>query len=433
MKTVARLKSLLFAAGQNYVAIVVWISTFLCIVVEMVAKWLCFPISPQLRGIQFSLLGYSPEHHGVALLSHGLVSAGLTLFGALAFVRGKTKPLGWIGAALVWLGVLAILQAALTDAPLLKTLATEMDQQQTAASFTQAALPVNFGGEPGAWARLPLDTIGDRLIAAWYFARAGWWLPLLLGIAALGYAVAAEKRLALIGVTLCGGTALLLVCGTKPVLAEFCINRARIAEARGQPDEAVADYRRAIRLDRWNALHIDLYERIGALDASLNRTNTIEYGIYHAGLPSTQIDMTKAIAEMSALIPRAPEPLRDVLRKRTAELLTQYGRSLHAAAAYGKAIDACESALQLDPQSFLPAYYLSREYFLLAAYPRSIDLTQRTLKRVADPILRSNLYGNLGDAHTKLGQFQEAKLAYRASYKADYLLNLRGLSALTGP
>lgn len=420
-------------AAQFRLKIIAWIIALPCIAVELVAKWLCFPISPQLRGFQFPLFGYAPEHHGVSLFSHGVIAAGLCAIGAFALGRKKWKLLNGVGVALVWLGVLAILQVAFTDAPLLKSLASEMDQQQTAASFTQAALPVNFGEEPGAWPRLPLDTVGNRLIAAWYFARAGWWLALLLGICALGFGIAREKRLTMAWVALAGAAALCAVCATRPALAEFAASRARVAEARGETDKAFAEYRRAIHLDRWNAENLDLYERIGAMDASLNRTSTVEYGIYHAGLPSTQIDMAKAIAEMSALIPRASQPLARVLRNRVAELYTQYARTLHASGAYGKAITACEAAQRLDPQAFLPAYYLSREYFLLADYPQSIDLTQKSLRRVADPVLRANLYGNLGDAYTKLGQFQEAKLAYRASYKWDYLLNLRGLSALTGP
>jgi tetratricopeptide (TPR) repeat protein len=169
------------------------------------------------------------------------------------------------------------------------------------------------------------------------------------------------------------------------------------------------------------------------MDASEGRTSTLEYGFYHAELPSTQIDLSKSVAELASLVPRAPRPLSGFLRRQICDLLDQYARTLHSSAAYGAAAQACETALQYDPEAILPAYYLSREYYLIGAYTRAVDFTREALVRVGDPSLRADLWSNLGDAQTKLGSVEEAKIAYRASYRHDYLLNLRALSALTGP
>jgi len=411
----------------------VWLVALPAMGGALFSKWLNFPLTRQLRGGQFPLLTYAPDAVHFHALSFGLIAALLCALGAFAFVFGKHRALSLAGAALVWLAVFAIVKVAALDAPLLATLASELDQQQSATTFAQAALPLNAGEPPSLWPRVPLDTIGDRLLAGFYFARFGCWLTLLLGGVALAIGTQGGRHLRIVWAT-AGGLGIIIVAGvTGPILSHLLIERGQLAEARGAPDTAIALYRRALALDGWAARQLTLYERIGSIDTRCGRSHTIEAGIHHAGLPSTQIDPAKSIAELTALSRRASEPLAGVLRRRAADLLAQQARSLHASAAYSGAIAASRAALRLDPAAILPAYYLSREYYLIGAYRDSLEITELTLARVDDPIVRANLFANLGDAQTRLGAFQEAKLAYRRSYRIDYLRNLRALSALNGP
>jgi tetratricopeptide (TPR) repeat protein len=122
-----------------------------------------------------------------------------------------------------------------------------------------------------------------------------------------------------------------------------------------------------------------------------------------------------------------------VIRRREAELYTQYARQLHALAAYGAAVTASENGLERDPGSLLAAYYLSRDYFLIGRYADAAALSVKLALELHDPTFRANLFSDAGDAYTKLGAFEDAKVAYRHSYQYDYVLNLRGLSALNGP
>ena len=413
--------------------VLAWLNLLLFMPAEIFAKWLCFPLTKQLRGFQFPLLGYSPERQDFSILSYGIAAAVLSAAAAFSFTRGKHRLLCWTGAGLIWLSVLTILQVACTDAPLLKELSSEWDQQQATAVFTRRALPMNGIPEPSAWQDLPLDTVRDRLLAGWYFVRFGWWCALFAGLAALASGLRGEKRWIMAWATFAGTATLVCLCLSRPALAEVLVAQAHVAEAGSESEKAIAFYRRAIRLDRWNALNPDLYERIGALDASVGRTTTIEYGMYHAEMTSTQMDMPRSIAELSALIPKASEPLAGVLRKRTAELLVEDARKRHTQRAYGAAVSECEQALRFDPRCLVAAFYLSRDYYLLGAYQNAIDLTNKTLKRLDDPTLRADFCSNLGDAYTKLNAFVEAKLAYRESYQLDYVLNFRALDALTGP
>ena len=62
-----------------------------------------------------------------------------------------------------------------------------------------------------------------------------------------------------------------------------------------------------------------------------------------------------------------------------------------------------------------------------------MDLAQKLISQLGDPIWIANLYNNLGDSQTRLGKFAEAHAAYRRSYYFDFVFNCRALASLTGP
>jgi len=412
--------------------IVAWTAALGCAAAALAAKWLNFPLSRQLRGMDYGLGLYVPGPQHARLASFGCVAAAALVAGAVLFTLRWWRGLGWMGALLLWVAVLAPVKATLVDAGLLQTLAVEVTQQQLAAAFTQQALPVNFGSEPSVTSRLDLNTVEDRLVAAWYFAHGGWWAVLGGGLLALGVAVSRGRSKAVLYGAGAGAAAILLICCARPALAEEALMVAHAAEARGDLDGAARAYRRAMRLDGWQALNIYNYSALGCLDEARGRRDTAEYHFYHAQLPSTQVDLTASLGELEQ-VRTADGTLARVIRRREAELYTQYARQLYALAAYGAAATAAENALERDPGSLLAGYYLSRDYFMIGRYGDAAALSMKLATALEDPEFRANLFSDAGDAYTKLGAFEDAKVAYRRSYVYDYVLNLRGLSALNGP
>jgi hypothetical protein len=412
--------------------VVAWVAALGCAGAAIRAKWLRFPLSRQLRGMDYALGPYVPGPQHPHLLSFGCVAAGLILAGAAFFTARWWRALGWTGVLLLWVAVLAPLKATLLDAVLLQTLAVEASQQQLAASFTQQALPVNFGSEPTVTSRLDLNTIEDRLTAAWYFAHGGWWAALLGGVLALGYGASRARSRAMVYEACAGAVLIVVICSAGPALAEQALMEAHRAEARGDLDGAESSYRRAMRADGWQALNIYNYTALGCLDEARGRRTTPEYHVYHAELPSTQVDLTASLGEFEA-VRTDDAAMASVIRRREAELYTQYARQLHALDAYGAAVTASENALERDPESLLAGYYLARDYFMIGRYSDAAALSMKMATALDDPSFRANLYSDAGDAYTKLRAYEAAKTAYRLSYKYDYVLNLWGLAALNGP
>ena len=120
---------------------------------------------------------------------------------------------------------------------------------------------------------------------------------------------------------------------------QIAVARGQIAEAEGKPALAIEKYREAMRLDDWFAIHAALYERIGAIDFSFGRTDTLEFGLYHSQLLFSQKNYSPAIQELEGLFPKAGSQstlLHDLL----ADRWTAYGTALYAKGAVAAAIPA---------------------------------------------------------------------------------------------
>jgi tetratricopeptide (TPR) repeat protein len=410
----------------------------LCIGLVLLTKWVAFTLSKQITGMHLSILGYVPHHQGSALLSFGLAAALLFALAALAYSRRHWRVLTATGAVMLLIALLAVLQVAFLHSILLKELLDEETQAKGAAQFERRYLPTNAGSEASdaiGIKGLATERVWDRFLGAWYFMGFGWYVAVVGGLCIFLCGAcripSTRDRARILTATAFAATVLVFVCSGKPLLAHLALVRGQEAESKGHPDKAIREYREALRLDGWFAINIDVYKRIGAIDFNFGRTDTLEYGIYHAELMLSENNYPAAIAEYQRLLETADE-LSEFLKRRTFEIWTNYGVQLYQAGAVGVAVTAWQSLLAQDPVQWLAVFCLSTAYFDTGRYQESIDLIQSLLKGLADPQLRANLSSNMGDAYTRLGNFQQARLAYRYSYFIDNALNWRALESLVG-
>jgi tetratricopeptide (TPR) repeat protein len=409
-----------------------------CMGLVLLTKWVAFTLSKRIEGMHLPLLGDPAYASGHVLLSYGLVAAGLFALGGLAYTLKLWRVLAGTGAAMLLLTLIAVLQIAFVHCSLLNKLLEEETQAKAANQFNQYYLPSNGGTEASdaiGIAGMPTETVWYRLLSTWYFMGFGWYVAVAGGLCAFSYAVcrlrSGRERLLIAGATVAAAVVLISVCSARPLLAHVTLVKAERAESKGNPGRAIQAYRKAIRLDNWYAIRPDLYWRIGAIQFGLGQTSTFEYGMYHAELLLAEKNYSAAVAEYQSLVLMADAP-KELLTLRTYQIWIDYGMQLYAAGALGDAVDAWEHVVVRDRTQWLAIYCVATAYFNTGRYQESVDLILGLLKGLADPQLRANLHSSLGDAYTRLGDYQKAKLAYRFSYSIDNVLNWRALMSLVG-
>ncbi len=409
----------------------------------LISHWVALTITDRLSGLHAPLLGYVTGKPGSPLLSFGVAAAVLILAGAVAYSRKYWRCFAIVAAGLLLLCFGGLLQLAFGEADLLKELADEEAQFVGIQQFENQFLPTNFGKEAsnaqGPQLSNSIVTAWDRLVTARFFMGRGWYLTLTVGIAAFFYAKKRLKtrlqRALLVKVTLLAAIGLAIGFSLRPVIAQITVARGQDAEAKGELDLAISRYRSAMRLDKWFAIHTDLYQRIGAIDYSFGRNDTVEYGIYFAELLVSQNNFSGAVQQLERILPKAQQispQLEELVRTTEADIWNAYGKELYHQGAIGAAAASWANAFAKDQGQFLAAFCLSRAYFQTGRYQQSVTLIESLIKRVRDPETRANLDSNLGDAYMRLNERALAKLAYRHSYLIDYVLNWRGLSDLIG-
>lgn len=405
-----------------------------CIPVSLQSGWLGFPLSHTLAGMSFPILRQYHVGSGPALASYGAAVGILFLFASIARWRDNFDQLYWAALGILLLVATALVQVAFGDPLMLRRLVDEADWQQAAQQFALQYLPSNRGFEYVVWRTLPLDTVGQRLIAGWYFMGDGWYATLIAAVATWGIALNNVTGLRCIRRVALTGGLLVLVFGVflaRPLVSQHKIVEATRAEARGDAKNALDQYQSALALDRWNALRIDIRERVGIIHADLGQTGTADYRIYRAEASLKQGRATDAVREYEQL-EASGGAVAALARSRIAMICTDFGLQLYATGAFGGAVQAWQKALAQVPSHWLAAFLLTRGYFAIGQYSQTAELAQRLVK-ASDPIFVANLYSNMGDARTRAGSFGEGHVAYSSSYLNDYVNNRRGIASLIGP
>jgi len=415
--------------------VVAWIFALSCIAGSLFTSWVSFTVRPSTPGWRFGILRWPDSAVANLLPSFGAAAALLCLIGLWAFLNYRHRLLSYTATILLLLVIVAFLQLAFVDGALLRDLVSDQNQYRNVEMFTHKQLPTNLGGEATRQIEIDTSTLWGQALVAQYFLGLGWYIVTIAGVTGLVTglravpAVGDRRAIVLFGVIAFLCTAALHLA--RPVLAQHALSRGITRQCEGDLDNALKEYRKAIRLDSWKRVHSAVYGRIGAIDAMFGRTNTVECGVYKVETYVLAQDLPSATATIETLLPKAGA-LTPTLRKWHGDLCTLLGMDLYRKDAVGDATLLWESALKDDADQWLARFCLSRAYYDLGRYQDSLNLITPMLAQCADPLLLADLYSNQGDSLMKLGKFGEAHLAYRNSYQYDSVLNWRALTALVG-
>ncbi|PYJ50666.1 MAG: hypothetical protein DME87_05670 [Verrucomicrobia bacterium] len=368
---------------------------------SVLLKWVQYPISSNLSGLELPLFDDSGVIPHVTLLSFGAVGV-VVLIAGVVLLRFFASALSLAAAVLITLCVLTPAHIAFQQPMMLRHLTDELQAMPWHKIFTKDYLP-HFA-------------LGSLLVAVYAMRR----MP--DGKMATG--------LALVFLPV-GALAIVL---TPPIIGQHYFNSGSIAKARGHNQEAIADYRKAMKWDAWHAQDIALYATIGDLQKQSGiENNSPERHISRALELQMANEYEQAIFEFSRAA-EAGGALAAAVRRESAKTRIALGLALYQAGGIGGAVTSWQLALADDPtQEVYVLPYLARGYFGLARYEAALQTVNRLVKIIADhSSMVADVYSLGGDCYAKLGRDADARHYYSLSYAADWIVNYWAISRLAG-
>ena len=435
MKITKRLASWAETGAKLWAAYWLLILGSFLILGSVLLKWVQYPISSNLSGLKLPLFHDTGVIPHVALLSFGALGI-VVLIAGVVLLRFFASALSLAAAVLITVSVLTPAHIAFQQPMMLRHLIDELQAVPWHKVFTKDYFPANYGSPEVLPNQLVLYTASGRLLAAFSFLRLGW---TCFALGSLLVAVYAMRRLpdgkmatglALVFLPV-GALAIVL---TPPIIGQHYFSSGSIAKARGHNQEAIVDYRKAMKWDAWHAQDINLYATIGDLQKQSGiENNSPERHISRALELQKANEYEPAIFEFS----RAAEAggvLAVAVRRESAKTRIALGLALYQAGGIGGAVTSWQLALADDPtQEVYVLPYLARGYFGLARYEAALQTVNRLVKIIADhSSMVADVYSLGGDCYAKLGRDADARHYYNLSYAADWIVNYWALTRLAG-
>ena len=414
-----------------------WLLILGCVLIfgSAFLKWVQYPLTSNLSGLKLPLFHDPGVIPHVTLFSFGVLGIVILLAGIL-LRRFFASALGLAAAVLITVCVLTPAHIAFQQPMMLRRLTDELQAAPWRKVFTKEYLPANYGSPEVLPNRLVLYTASGRLLAAFSFLRLGW---TCFALGSLLVAVYAMRRLPdgkmAIGMALvCLPLGALAIVITPPIIGQHYFNSGSIAKARGHNQEAIADYRKAMKWDAWHAQDIGLYATIGDLQKKSGiENNSPERHISRAVEFQQANEYEPAIFEFSRAA-EAGGPIGAAARRESAKTRIELGLALYQASGIGGAVTSWQLALADDPtQEVFVLPYLARGYFDLGRYEAALQTIDRLVKIISDhSSMVADVYSLGGDCYAKLGRDADARRYYNLSYAKDWIVNYWAISRLAG-
>ena len=401
---------------------------------SVVLKWVESPFSRNLTGLELPFLRNVGVIPHISILSYGVLGI-VVLTAAYICLRLFPPSLALAAAILMTLFVVVPAHIVFEQPALLRRLTDEAEQVPLIRIFTKEYLPQNYGAAEDIPKHLNLYTAWGRLLAGLSFLGLGWYC---FGFGSFLIAVYAIRRLPqekfLTGVTLIclpiGALGILLI---RPLIAEHYVTSASIAKAEGHNQEAIAAYRKAMRLDAWHAQDINLYATIGQLQKQAGiAAGSAEQHVSRAVDFKEARQYEPAIFELNR-VAEAGGALGETAQRESARTLVDFGLALYRAGGIGAAVTNWQLALAIDPTQVYAFPYLARGNYDIGRYQAALSVIDQLVKIVTDhtaPL--GDAYSLGGDCYAKLGREADARHYYNLSLSADSVENHWALTGLIG-
>jgi hypothetical protein len=401
---------------------------------SVLLKWVEFPLSRNLSGLQLPLLRNVGLTAHIYFLSVGALGIVVLITGLVSLRRFRPF-LALVAAILLTLCVVVPCQIAFQQPALLLRLTDEVQEIELINVFTKNYLPRNLGPAETTPKQLVLYTAWGRFVAACSFLRLGWYCFGFGSLLIAAYSISRlpGERMPTVLALICLPVGTLVILVTPPVIGQHYFTDASIAKAQGDNERAIADYRKAMQWDQWHAQDIDTYATIGELQEQAGSAYGSPERHIRRAIEFKQVnEYEQAIFEFT----RAADgggALAVVAKRESVQTRADLALALYRAGSIGGAVTNWEQTLAEDPSQVYVLPYLACGNYDIGRYQAALDVIARWVQVVASHTsMLANAYSLDGDCYAKLGRIDDARYYYSRSMSADAIVNTWALTKLAG-
>jgi hypothetical protein len=387
------------------------------VVGSVILTWLKFPYSFNVAGWELPVQNLVPHVHE---FSYGL--NGIAVLAIAFYFRKRFRWSLLLGAAiLLTLWMLVPGRITFHQAALLRRLSEEGQAVPAIKAFTRSFLPQNGDSTEEVPKHLDVVTLPGRFAASLSILGLGWYCFGVGSLLVACYAISClpGKRvvssLALISLPV----GVLTILGVPSIIGQQYFNRASLARAAGNNEQAIANYRKAMSWDGFYTTGIEVYNLIGQLERQAGLAEgSAERAISRAEDLRAGQQYEPAISELQHAAEINPA-LAKAARHEALRIRADWGLACYQAGAIGDAVAHWQQALDEDskgrplksqPSVLYVLPYLARGNCELGRYEAGLEAATKWAETTADHgSLQADAYSLGADCAAKLGREAEAR------------------------
>ena len=387
------------------------------VVGSVILTWLKFPYSFNVAGWELPVQNLVPHVHE---FSYGL--NGIAVLAIAFYFRKRFRWSLLLGAAiLLTLWMLVPGRITFHQAALLRRLSEEGQAVPAIKAFTRSFLPPNGGSTEEVPKHLDVVTLRGRFAASLSILGLGWYCFGIGSLLVACYAISClpgkpvVSSLALISLPV----GVLTILGVPSIIGQHYFNRASLARAAGNNEQAIANYRKAMSWDGFYTTGIEVYNLIGQLERQAGLAEgSAERAISRAEDLREGQQYEPAISELQHAAEINPA-LAKAARHEALRIRADWGLACYQAGAIGDAVAHWQQALDEDskgrplksqPSVLYVLPYLARGNCELGRYEAGLEAATKWAETTADHgSLQADAYSLGADCAAKLGRDAEAR------------------------
>jgi hypothetical protein len=410
-------------AGRIWASYWLLICGSFVIVGSVLLTWIKFPYSWNVAGFELPVQALVPHIHH---FSYGLI--GIAVLAVAFYFRKRFRWALLLGAAILltdWMLVPARL--TFQQPPLLRRLSEENQAVAAIKAFRRRNLPQNYGSTEDISKHLDVVTLSGRFAASLSILGLGWYCFGFGSFLVACYAVSrlpgerVASSLALISLPV----GALTILAVPSIIGQYYFHGGSVARAAGKNEQAIANYRKAMRWDRYYTNGIEVYNLIGQLErqAGLDE-GSAERAISRAVDLGAKSQYEPAILELQRAAEKSPA-LAKTVRHEAARMRVNWGLVSYQTGAIGAAVANWQQALAEDmkgrllksqPSLLYVLPYLARGNYDLGRYEAGLEAATQWAEITVDHgSLQADAYSLGADCYAKLGRDAEARHYYSLS------------------